>query len=306
MLAYALRRLAGAVPTIFVIITAAFFMMRIAPGGPFDQERTLEAQVMANLNEAFGLGDPLWKQYFNYIGNLLQGDLGPSFIYRDFSVQDLLGAGLPISIALGSMALLVAMVLGCILGVVAALRQNSPLDTFVIAVATFGITVPNFVVAPVLSLVFGVWLGLLPAGGWEAWSPAHMLLPVITLALPQVAVVARLIRGAMLEALQADHVRTARAYGLPARMVVVVHALRAALAAGRLLPRSRRCGIADRVRGGRDDLRHPRDRALLRPGRAEPGLHAGDGHGGDRRGVHRCLQPRRGPALRRDRPPCAL
>lgn len=228
MLSYALRRLLGAVPTLFVIVTAAFFLMRVAPGGPFDRERTLEAQVMANLNAAFGLDDPLWRQYLNYLGNLLQGDLGPSFIYRDFTVQELLGAGLPISIQLGAMALVLALLLGGLLGVLAALRQNSSLDYLVIAVATFGITVPNFVVAPVLSLVFGVWLGVLPAGGWEAWSFAHMALPVVTLALSQVAVVARLIRGAMLEALGSDHVRTARAYGLPAWRVVVVHALRAA------------------------------------------------------------------------------
>ena len=228
MLAYALRRLAGAIPTLFVIITAAFFLMRVAPGGPFDRERTLEAQVMANLNAAFGLDDPLWRQYLTYLGNLLQGDLGPSFIYRDFSVQELIGAGLPISIQLGAAALALALALGATLGVIAALKQNSSIDYLVIAVATFGITVPNFVVAPVLSLVFGVWLDVLPAGGWQEWSLAHMVLPVVTLALPQVAVVARLIRGSMLEALRSDHVRTARAYGLPTRMVVIVHALRAA------------------------------------------------------------------------------
>lgn len=228
MLAYALKRLAGAVPTIFVIVTAAFFMMRIAPGGPFDQERTLEPMVMKNLNEAFGLGEPLLTQYLTYLGNLIRGDLGPSFIYRDFRVQDLLGAGLPVSMQLGAAALTLALLVGGALGVVAALNQNSPLDTAVVAAATFGITVPNFVVAPLLSLVFGVWLNLLPAGGWQDFSPAHMALPVVTLALPQVAVIARLTRGAMLEALRADHVRTARAYGLPLRRVVVVHALRAA------------------------------------------------------------------------------
>ncbi len=228
MLSYALRRLLGAVPTIFVIITIAFFLMRVAPGGPFDQERTLEPQVMANLQAAFGLDLPLWQQYLRYLGNLATGDLGPSFVYRDFSVQQLLGAGLPISVQLGVSALVLALILGGTLGVIAALRQNSPVDYLVIAVATFGITVPNFVVAPVLSLVFGVWLSVLPAGGWQDFSLAHMALPVITLALPQVAVIARLIRGAMLEALRSDHVRTARAYGLPLTMVVGVHALRAA------------------------------------------------------------------------------
>lgn len=229
MLAYAFRRLLSAIPTIFVILTVAFFLMRVAPGGPFDVERTLEPQVMANLNAAFGLDEPLWRQYARFLGNLSQGHLGPSFVYRDFSVEQLLAAGLPVSVQLGASALVLALLLGGALGIVAALNQNSALDTLVIAVATFGITVPNFVVAPVLSLVFGVWLGVLPAGGWVAFSPAHMLLPVITLALPQVAVVARLMRGAMLEAMRSDHVRTARAYGLPQWMVVGVHALRAAI-----------------------------------------------------------------------------
>ncbi|QPH52668.1 oligopeptide ABC transporter permease OppB [Pontivivens ytuae] len=226
MLAYAIRRLLGAIPLLFFIITAAFFMMRVAPGGPFDQERTLEPSVMANLNATFGLDLPLWQQYARYLGNLLQGDMGPSFVYRDFDVQEILGAGLPVSIQLGGMALLLALLIGATLGSIAALRQNSWVDYAVIATATFGITIPNFVVAPVLSLIFAVWLGWLPAIGWGSWQ--QMVLPVIALALPQVAVVARLIRGAMIEALRSDHVRTARAYGLPTRMIVIKHALRAA------------------------------------------------------------------------------
>ncbi|EIM74361.1 binding-protein-dependent transport system inner membrane protein [Nitratireductor aquibiodomus RA22] len=226
MLGYAVRRLLGAIPTLFLIVTFAFFLMRVAPGGPFDRERTLEAKVLENLNRVFHLDKPVWEQYFYYLGNLARGDLGPSFIYRDFSVQQLLGNGLPVSIQLGGMALLVALLIGCVLGSIAALRQNSWIDYSVIAVATFGITVPNFVVAPLLSLIFGVWFSLLPAGGWN--SPESMVLPVITLALPQVAIIARLIRGSMIEALRSDHVRTARAYGLPTRMIVVVHALRAA------------------------------------------------------------------------------
>ncbi|QBF33945.1 oligopeptide ABC transporter permease OppB [Thalassococcus sp. S3] len=228
MLRYALRRLLGAVPTMFLIITAAFFLMRVAPGGPFDRERTLEATVMENLNATFHLDKPLYEQYFRYLGNLFQGDLGPSFIYRDFNVQELLAAGLPISMTLGGLALLLALVIGALLGCIAALRQNSWVDYAVIATATIGITVPNFVVAPVLALLFGVWLGLLPAGGWGGGNPANMVLPIITLALPQIAVIARLIRGSMIEALRSDHVRTARAYGLPTRMIVITHALRAA------------------------------------------------------------------------------
>jgi len=228
MFAYAARRLLSAIPTLFFIITAAFFLMRVAPGGPFDRERTLEAKVLENLNRVFHLDKPLHEQYFYYLGNLLRGDLGPSFIYRDFSVQQLLGTGLPISIQLGVTALAFALIVGGLLGIIAAVRQNSAVDYSVIAVATFGITVPNFVVAPVLSLVFGVWLGLTPAGGWENGSLIHMILPVITLALPQIAVIARLMRGAMLEALRSDHVRTARAYGLPNSLVIGAHALRAA------------------------------------------------------------------------------
>ncbi|EKF16947.1 oligopeptide ABC transporter permease OppB [Nitratireductor pacificus] len=226
MLGYAVRRLLGAIPTLFLIITFSFFLMRVAPGGPFDRERTLEAKVLENLNRVFHLDKPVWEQYLYYLGNLARGDLGPSFIYRDFSVQQLLGNGLPVSIQLGGTALLIALLIGSLLGTIAALRQNSWIDYSVIATATFGITVPNFVVAPLLSLIFGVWLSLLPAGGWN--SPESMVLPVITLALPQIAIIARLIRGSTIEALRSDHVRTARAYGLPTRMVVVVHALRAA------------------------------------------------------------------------------
>lgn len=227
MLSYALRRLLSAIPTIFIIITAAFFMMRIAPGGPFDQERTLEATVMENLNRTFGLDKPLYEQYAMYLGNLFRGDMGPSFIYRDKRVHEILAEGLPISMQLGLTALVIALVFGSILGSIAALRQNTKADYAVIATATFGITVPNFVVAPVLSLVFAVMLGWLPAQGWGRWE--QMILPVIALSLPQIAVVARLVRGAMIEALRSDHVRTARAYGLPARMVVIKHALRAAI-----------------------------------------------------------------------------
>lgn len=228
MLRYAVRRLLGAIPTLFLIVTGAFFLMRVAPGGPFDKERTLEPTVLENLNRVYHLDKPLYEQYFYYLGNLARGDLGPSFIYRDFTVAELLAAGLPISMTLGALALLVALILGGILGCIAALRQNTWIDYAVIATATFGITVPNFIIAPLLALIFGVWLSWLPAGGWNDGNPANIVLPVIALALPQVAVIARLIRGSMIEALRSDHVRTARAYGLPTMMIVVTHALRAA------------------------------------------------------------------------------
>ena len=229
MLAYTLRRLLSAIPTVFIIVTLTFFMIRLAPGGPFDLERPIDPLIMANLNRAYNLDAPLWDQYLTYMGNLLRGDLGPSFTRRDFSVNDLFATGLPVSILLGSLALLVAVLLGTFLGAIAALRQNSSLDYAIVGLATFGITTPNFVVAPLLSLFFGVMLGILPAGGWSSANPAYWVLPIITLALPQVAVIARLVRGATIEALRSHHVRTARAYGLPNRVVVGVHALRAAM-----------------------------------------------------------------------------
>ena len=229
MLGYTLRRVVSAVPTIFIIVTLTFFAIRIAPGGPFDRERPLDPLILANLQRAYNLDAPLWQQYLNYLGNLLHGDLGPSFTRRDFTVNDLFAQGLPVSILLGSLALTIAAVLGTFLGAIAALRQNSWIDNGIVAVATLGITTPTFVVAPLLSLLFGVILGILPAGGWSGANPAYWILPVATLALPQVAVIARLVRGATVEALRANHVRTARAYGLPTRVVVGVHALRAAM-----------------------------------------------------------------------------
>jgi oligopeptide transport system permease protein len=227
MLSYVLRRLAGAVPTMFVIVTIAFFMIRLAPGGPFDLERPLDPLIMQNLERAYNFDKPLWHQYLLYLGNLLQGDLGPSFTRRDFSVVDLFRVGLPVSIQIGALSLTIALVVGTLLGALAALRQNSWVDYLVVGTATFGITIPTFVIAPVLSLVFGVMMGWLPAGGWGTWR--HMVLPVATLALPQIAIIARLTRGATIEALRSNHVRTARAYGLPTRVVVGVHALRAAM-----------------------------------------------------------------------------
>jgi oligopeptide transport system permease protein len=227
MLGYVLRRFAGAVPTMFFVVTIAFFMIRMAPGGPFDLERPLDPLIMENLNRAYNFDKPLLQQYLLYMGNLLQGDFGPSFTRRDFTVLDLFRTGLPVSIQLGSLALSLALIIGTTLGVVAALRQNSAADYAVVGVATFGLTIPTFVIAPVLSLVFGVWMGWLPAGGWG--TAQHMILPVATLALPQIAIIARLTRGATIEALRSNHVRTARAYGLPAHIVVGVHALRAAI-----------------------------------------------------------------------------
>lgn len=229
MLRFVLRRLASAIPTIFIVTTLSFFLIRIAPGGPFNLERPLPPQTMANLVRSFGLDRPLFQQYLTYLGNVLQGDFGPSFIYRDYTVSELILQSLPYSIQLGSYALAFAVIGGVVSGVVAALRQNGAVDYAVMTVSTVGVTVPNFVVGPVLSLFFALTLNMVPAGGWGDGSFDNLVLPVIALGLPQLAVFARLVRGSMIEALRTDHVRTARAYGLPSRVVIVGHAMRGAL-----------------------------------------------------------------------------
>jgi oligopeptide transport system permease protein len=229
MLAFVLRRLASALPTLFIVVTISFFLMRFAPGGPFNLERPLPPATMENLMRAYQLDQPLWRQYLTYMSNALTGDFGPSYIYKDNSVAELIGKGLPYSMELGFYALLLALVGGVIVGTFAALRQNSALDFAVMSVATVGVTVPNFVVGPVLTLIFAIMLAWLPAGGWGDGSLRFLILPMIALALPQLAVFARLTRGSMIEALRTDHIRTARAYGLPAKSVVVVHAMRGAM-----------------------------------------------------------------------------
>ncbi|TPP10484.1 oligopeptide ABC transporter permease OppB [Rhizobium glycinendophyticum] len=229
MISFVLRRLMSAVPTVFVVVTISFFLMRFAPGGPFSLERPLPPQTMANVMETYKLNDPLWSQYLHYLGNAFKGDFGPSFIYKDNTVAELIGKALPYSVELGLYAILIALIGGVILGTIAALRQNSALDFGLMAFATIGVTVPNFVVGPVLTLIFAVMLSWLPAGGWGSGGFQNLILPMTALALPQLAVFARLTRGSMIEALNGDHIRTARAYGLPPRVVVITHALRGAM-----------------------------------------------------------------------------
>lgn len=228
MLFFVIRRFLSAIPTLFVVVTLSFFLMRVAPGGPFDLEQPLEAKIMENLNRAYGLDRPLIEQYGRYLANLLRGDLGPSFYIRDFSVAEILMKGLPVSMTLGTLAILISLLIGTTLGVIASLRQNSGLDYAVIGFATAGVTIPNFVVAPLFQIVFGLMLALLPVGGWNDGAVRNIMLPVIVLALPQIAVVARMTRASMIEALRSDHVRTLRSLGMGQR-VVVLHALRGAI-----------------------------------------------------------------------------
>jgi oligopeptide transport system permease protein len=229
MLSYAIRRLAGAVPTLFVIVTLAFFLMRLAPGGPFDDEQTLPPEVAANLEAAYGLDRPILVQYGNYLAGLLHGDLGPSFRYRDFGVSELIAQGLPVTLALGSAALTVAVFTGVLLGMLAGWRRDEVADHAVMGAALVGLALPNFVVAPLLALVFGVQLGWLPVGGWDPGDLRYVVLPVATLALPFVAYIARLTRGSLLEVLQAPHIRTARAKGLAESRIIWRHAFKPAI-----------------------------------------------------------------------------
>ena len=230
MTRYFFTRLAGAIPTLFIIVTITFFLMRAAPGGPFDQEQTLAPEIKANLERAYGLDQPVWIQYGRYLKSLLQGDFGPSFKYKDFTVTELLGQGFPVTLQLGIMAIALALLLGVPLGTFAALHHNSAADTATMSLAVLGIAIPSFVVLPFLGLLFGVYLHWLPVAGWESGSLRHLILPVIALALPPLAYIARLTRGSMLEILHSHYIRTAFAKGLPLHSVILRHALKPALA----------------------------------------------------------------------------
>ena len=294
MISYIIRRLLGAIPTLFIITIVAFFMMRIAPGGPFDGERRLPPEIERNVKAAYDLDKPLLQQFldinpmlcgvrFNelfgsppdasvltdagltatprllpaatpggprersrfddyfdkdnrrtrclggYVGKVLQGDFGPSFKNKDFTVNDLIRLGAPVSLRLGVTAITVARFFGVVLGIFAALRQNKPADFGVMSVAMVGITIPTFVTAPLLTLLLGVYAGILPVGGWNDGAIQNLILPIIVLALPQIAIISRLTRGSMIEVLRSNFVRTARAKGLSEFTVVTRHALRAGL-----------------------------------------------------------------------------
>ncbi|SHF86235.1 oligopeptide transport system permease protein [Modicisalibacter ilicicola DSM 19980] len=229
MLTYTLKRLLMAIPTLWIVITLSFFLMRIAPGGPFDGERKLPPEIEANLMAAYHLDESLPMQYLRYMGNLLQGDFGPSFKYKDFSVTELIAQGFPVSLELGFWAILLALLIGLPLGVIAAIRRNSAVDYAVMGTALAGIAVPNFVIAPILALVFGVLLAWLPAGGWNGGAWQNMVLPVIALAIQQIAYLARMMRASMIEVLGSHFIRTARAKGLSETKVILHHALRPAL-----------------------------------------------------------------------------
>ncbi len=225
---FAASRILGLIPTLLMLITIAFFLIRVAPGGPFDSEKALPDEIRLNLEAKYHLDEPLLQQYFRYIGQILTLDFGPSFQYKDWTVNELIALGFPVSLAIGGLAMLLAFFVGSLVGIVAALRQNSATDYGIMGLAMVGVSIPNFVIAPFLILAVAVYLGWLPAGGWE-WQAQYMVLPVLTLALPVIAYIARLMRGSMIEVLHSNYIRTARAKGLPEHLIVLRHALKPAL-----------------------------------------------------------------------------
>ena len=229
MWSYTLRRLLATIPTLLAVITVSYLLLHAAPGGPFDSEKQVSAAVLANLQAKYNLDLPLWQQYLLDLKNLLQGDLGASFRYADWSVNELVANALPVSLAIGGTAMLVSLVVGITLGIVAALRQNSLADFFVMMLANIGSVIPSFVIGPVMVLVFAIWLRWLPAGGWENFDWRYMAMPVALLTLINVATIGRVMRGSLIEVMKSNFIRTARAKGLPTRTVVLRHALKPAL-----------------------------------------------------------------------------
>lgn len=236
MVSFLMRRILITIPTILFVIILSFVLIRLAPGGPFDTEVALEPEVRENLYKAYNMDKSFLEQFFIYVGNVLKGDLGPSMIYKDFSVNELLATSLPVSADLGLKSVLFAVIVGGSLGIWAALNQNKPADYGVMTVAMTGIVIPNFVMAPILTLIFGIYLKELPGIGQHLGLPIsgwggleYQILPIIALALPQVAIISRLTRASMIEAMRSSFIRSAQLRGIPQRRVIFRHAVPAAL-----------------------------------------------------------------------------
>jgi oligopeptide transport system permease protein len=229
VIAYTLRRVVGLVPILFVLVSLSFFIIRLAPGSPFDQEQGLPPAIRANLDAAYGMDQPLLAQYGRYVAGVAQGDLGPSFRYKDFRVNELIGNGLPLSLTIGMAAALLALFVGVPLGAYAAWRAGTVADHALMNLSLLGVVLPGFVVGPLLALLFGIYWRVFRVAGYEPGDVSFLVLPVITLALPVAAYIARLTRASMQEVLRASYIRTARAKGLPERVVFLRHALRPAL-----------------------------------------------------------------------------
>lgn len=229
MIKFIFNRFLQAIPSILVLVTISFFLMRLAPGSPFVSERAYSPEVLANINAKYGLDKPLLIQYFEYLKNLLSGDFGPSFVYKDISVNTLISQAFPVSITLGVSAFIIAVTLGILAGSIAALKQNKALDYFIMTFAMIGIVVPNFVVGPLLVLLLCIKINLLPSGGWNGGEIEYMILPVIALSLAYIARIARITRSSMIEVLNSNFIRTAKSKGLSTPYILFVHALKPTL-----------------------------------------------------------------------------
>ena len=230
MLGYTIRRLLIAVPTILLLVTACFFLMHAAPGGPFTSERPIPPAVLANIEARYGLDQPLWKQLWDYVTNIvLHFDFGPSFKFKDRDVNDVIAHGFPISLTYGFLSFLVASIIGIALGVAAAIRHNTWIDYIAVGLGVAAQALPNFVMGPILILVFTLWLGLLPGGGWNGGHWPYLIMPVIALSTSYMGSIARLTRSSMLEVLNSNFIRTARAKGLSERAIIWRHAMKPTL-----------------------------------------------------------------------------
>lgn len=229
MFKFIFKRLIEAIPTLLVLITVSFFLMRFAPGNPFSSERPLPPEVMANINAKYGLDQPVLVQYTTYLTNILQGDFGPSFKYQDYTVNELVYAALPVSAKVGFFAFVFTVIMGVGIGTIAALRQNTWVDYTIMSTAMLGVVMPSFVLAPVLIYIFSINLGWFPAGGWKDGGFQYLFLPMVGMSLLYVATFARITRGSMIETLNSNFIRTARAKGLSYRYIIFKHALKPAL-----------------------------------------------------------------------------
>lgn len=230
MLSFIFKRLLVAIPTLLILIVLSFLLMHAAPGGPFTQDRAIPPEILANLNAKYGLDQPLWRQMITYVwGVVAHFDFGPSFIYKDRTVNEILAQGFPVTLTYGAYAFVLAVVAGVSLGVMAAIFHNTWADYLAVGISIGAQVLPNFVMAPILVVVFTLWLGWLPGGGWEGGKWPYIIMPMIALATSYMASIARITRSSMLEVLTSNHIRTARAKGLPTWKVITRHALKPAL-----------------------------------------------------------------------------
>ena len=229
MIKFITKRILIAIPTLLIIVAFSFFMMRIAPGGPFTNERALPPEIENNIKAAYNLDKPVYEQFYIYIKNLTKGDFGPSFKYKDFSVKELILNGLPVSVTLGLSSIVISLFIGSILGIIAAINRNTIFDYSVMGISLLGICVPSFVMAPLLSLFFSLYLGILPTSGWNNGNIMNLILPITALSLPQIAVISRMMRASTIEVLNSNFIRTAKSKGLNSSYIIRRHVIRASI-----------------------------------------------------------------------------